>query len=125
MKNSNGGWAEIAKSVGLSVVFTLAAVLVFALVIKLFSLGSAVIMPVNQVIKYLAIFLGCFFCIRTDKRIAKGAVSGFCVAVLTYFIFAAIAGSISFGWANIIDFICGALAGAISGAIAGLVRSKN
>lgn len=125
MKNSNGGWAEIAKSVGLSVVFTLAAVLVFALVIKLFSLGSAVIMPVNQVIKYLAVFLGCFFCIRTDKRIAKGAVSGFCVAVLTYFIFAAIAGSISFGWANIIDFICGALAGAISGAIAGLVRSKN
>ena len=125
MKNSNGGWVEIAKSVGLSVVFTLAAVLVFALVIKLFSLGSAVIMPVNQVIKYLAIFLGCFFCIRTDKRIAKGAVSGFCVAVLTYFIFAAIAGSISFGWANIIDFICGALAGAISGAIAGLVRSKN
>ena len=37
----------------------------------------------------------------------------------------AIAGSISFGWSNIIDFICGALAGAISGAIAGLVRSKD
>ena len=125
MKNANAGVVEVAKSVGLSVVFTLAAVLVFALVIKLCSLGSSVIMPVNQVIKYLAIFLGCFFCIRSQKRIAKGAISGFCVALLTYFIFAAIAGSISFGWSNIIDFICCALAGAISGAIAGLVRSKD
>ena len=51
MKNANAGVVEVAKSVGLSVVFTLAAVLVFALVIKLCSLGSSVIMPVNQVIK--------------------------------------------------------------------------
>ena len=64
MKNANAGAVEVAKSVGFSVVFTLAAVLVFALIVKLCSLGSSVILPVNQVIKYLAVFLGCFFCIR-------------------------------------------------------------
>ena len=125
MKGGKSGVAEVARGVGFSVVFTLAAVLVFALVIKLFSIGSGVILPVNQVIKYVAIFLGCFLCIRTDKRIVMGVVCGACTAVLTYLLFAAIAGSISFGWGNIIDFVCGALAGGISGALAGLIRSRS
>ncbi len=126
MRSENGrAAAEIGKSVCLSIVFTLAAVLVFALCIKLFSIGSGVIKPVNQAIKYIAIFLGCFFCIRTDRRILKGAISGLCVTLLTYFIFALIAGAISFGWANVLDFIFGALAGCISCAIVGLIRNKN
>ena len=39
--------AEIGKGVCVAAVVTLAAVLVFALLIKLFSIGSSVIMPVN------------------------------------------------------------------------------
>ena len=42
--------AQTCKSVCVSALIVLAAVLVFALFIRLFSISSAVIMPVNQVI---------------------------------------------------------------------------
>lgn len=115
---------EIGKSICVSAVFTLAAVLLFALFVKLFSLGQSVILPVNQVIKAVSVFLGCFLCIRGSRPVLKGMASGAGTALLTYFLFAAIAGSISFGWSNVIDFLFGAVAGGISGAIATLVRKK-
>lgn len=122
---SEGGRAaaEVGKGIALAAVITLAIVLVFALFIKLFSIGSSVIVPVNQVIKVLAIFLGCFFCLKPGKTALKGALCGLGAAIVTYFIFAAIAGAISFGWGTVLDFLFGALAGGISGAIRSLVRS--
>ncbi|HIY45246.1 MAG TPA: TIGR04086 family membrane protein [Candidatus Borkfalkia excrementipullorum] len=122
---SEGGRAaaEVGKGIALAAVITLALVLVFALFIKLFSIGSSAIMPVNQVIKVLAIFLGCFFCLKPGKTALKGAICGLGTVIVTYFLFAIIAGEISFGWGNVLDFVFGALAGGISGAIRSLVRS--
>ncbi len=117
--------AEMGKSVCVSVIFTLAAVLIFALFIKLFSIGSSVITPVNQIIKMLAIFIGCILCLKPGKTALKGAGCGAAVVVLTYFLFAIIAGEISFGWGNVLDFVFGAVAGGISGIIASLVKSKR
>ena len=47
---SEGGRAaaEVGKGIALAAVCTLAMVLIFALFIKLFSIGSSVIVPVNQ-----------------------------------------------------------------------------
>ena len=103
--------AEIGKGICVASVVTLAAVLVFALLIKLFSIGSSVIMPVNQLIKMAAIFVGCFFCIKPGKAFFKGIASGILVVLLTYFIFAILAGEISFGWSNVLDLLFGAIAG--------------
>lgn len=124
MKNANAGAVEVAKSVGLSVVFTLAAVLVFALVIKLCSLGSSVILPVNQIIKMLAVFAGCFLCIRGPRPVVRGLISGVITVAVTFFLFAAIAGELSFGWGILLDLLFGAVAGGISGAISALARKK-
>ena len=76
---SDGGRvsAEMGKSVCVSVIFTLAAVLIFALFIKLFSIGSSVITPVNQIIKMLAIFIGCILCLKPGKTALKGARIGY------------------------------------------------
>ena len=115
---------EIGKSICVSAVITLAAVLLFALFVKVFSLGQSVILPVNQVIKSVSVFAGCFLCIRGARPVWKGLASGAGTAVLTYFLFAAIAGEISFGWGTVLDFAVGAAAGGISGAIAALVRKK-
>ena len=117
--------AEIGKGVCVAAVVTLAAVLVFALLIKLFSIGSSVIMPVNQLIKMAAIFTGCFVCLRPGCALAKGAICGVAVILATYFLFAIIAGEISFGWGNVLDFVFGAVAGGISDIIASLVKSKR
>lgn len=117
--------AEVGKGIGVAVVLTLALVLVFALFIKLFSIGSSVIMPVNQIIKLLAVFTGCFLCLKPGKSVIKGAIVGAGVIVFTYFLFAAIAGEISIGWGNLLDLLFGAAAGGISGAICALVKGKS
>lgn len=117
--------AEVGKGICVAVVLTLALVLVFALFIKLFSIGSSVIMPVNQIIKLLAVFTGCLLCLKPGKSVVKGLIVGAGVIVLTYFLFAAIAGEISIGWSNLLDLLFGAAAGGISGAICALVKGKS
>lgn len=114
---------QTCRSICVSALIVLAAVLVFALFIKLFSISSAVIMPVNQVIKLLSVAAGCILCLR-EKPVLCGAAAGAGTAVVTYFLFSAVAGAISFGWGNVADFLFGAAAGAVGGGIAGVVRSR-
>lgn len=123
MQGERGGRiAQIGKSVCVSALITLAAVLVFALFVKWFSFGSNVILPVNQVIKLTAIAVGAIVCIKGEKPVLNGALAGLLTTVVTYFIFAAIAGEITFGWGNVADGLFGALAGAIGGALSALLR---
>ena len=116
--------AEVGKSVCIAAIVTLAAVLVFALLVKLFSIGSGAIMAVNQVIKAVAIFVGCMVCVKPGRGLLKGLVSGVAVIILTYFLFAILAGEIAFGWTNVLDLVFGALVGAVSGFVAGFVKNK-
>lgn len=125
MRDARSGAAQIGKGACIAIIFTLAAALVFALAVKLFSLSSAVITPVNQIIKFIAVFLGCFFCIKPGKAFFKGLACGAIVAVVTYFLFAIIAGSISFGWMNVLDVLFGAAAGGISALIAAAAKSRG
>ncbi len=115
--------AQTCRSICVSALIVLAAVLVFALLIRFLSISSAVIMPVNQVIKLLSVAAGCILCLR-EKPVLCGAAAGAGTALVTYFLFAAIAGSISFGWGNVADFAFGALAGAVGGAIGGVIRGR-
>lgn len=116
---------QIAKGTGCAIIVILLATLIFAFVIKIFSLSSSVITPVNQIIKALAIFLGCLISVRESKGWLKGLFIGVIVIVITYFIFAIIAGSISFGFANLLEFLFGGIVGAISGVVAVNLRSAN
>ena len=116
--------AEVGKRVCIAAIVTLAAVLVFALLVKLFSIGSGAITAVNQVIKAVAIFVGCMVCVKPGRGLLKGLVSGVAVIILTYFLFAILAGEISFGWTNVLDLVFGALVGAVSGFVAGFVKNK-
>ncbi len=116
--------AEVGKSVCIAAIVTLAAVLVFALLVKLFSIGSGAITAVNQVIKAVAIFVGCMVCVKPGRGLLKGLVSGVAVIILTYFLFAILAGEITFGWTNVLDLVFGALVGAVSGFVAGFVKNK-
>ena len=124
MPKDTSGAAQVGKGACVAVIFTLAAVLVFALAIRLFSLPSSVITPVNQAIKFAAVFIGCFFCIRPGKAFFKGLLCGAVVAAVTYCLFALIAGGISFGWMNLLDLLLGGAAGGISACIAAAAR-KN
>ncbi len=106
-----------AKGVGISVIAMLIGVLVFALIIKIASLSPSVIKPVNQFIKAIALFLGCFFSISGSKGYLKGAVSGLISVIIIYLIFALIGGENLFGLNFLIDLAFGLIVGAISGII--------
>ena len=114
--------AEIGKSICVAAVITLAAVLVLALFVKLFSLGTTAVTAVNQVIKTLAVFAGCLLGLRPGKCLLKGAAAGLGTVVVTYFLFAIVAGEISFGWSNVLDWVFGVAIGAVSGIVAGFIR---
>lgn len=114
--------AEIGKSICVAAVITLAAVLVLALFVKLFSLGTTAVTAVNQVIKTLAVFAGCLLCLRPGKCLLKGAAAGLGTVIVTYFLFAIVAGEISFGWSNVLDWVFGIAIGAVSGIVAGFIR---
>ena len=57
----------VLKGVIISVLFSLLAVLIFALVIKAFSFPDAVIKPVNVIIKTLSVFTGVFFSVKGEN----------------------------------------------------------
>ena len=106
-------------------IFSLIAVLVFSFIVQLFSLGDNVIHVVDQFIKSLAVFIGCFFSLKGRGGWLKGLLTGLFVFVLTYLIFGLIAGAKVFTWNFLIDAAFGAVIGLISGIIAVNVRKEN
>ena len=113
-----GGVSSIIKGVATSVIVTLVGVLIFAGVVKLTFLGQSIIKTVNQFIKILSIFFGCFFCVSGKNGLIKGAIIGVLSMVITYLLFALIGGEISFGKPFFLDLVFGLIVGGISGIIA-------
>lgn len=109
---------QILKATCAAVVFSLVFVLVFTLIIQAATLTSAVIKPVNQIFKIIAIACGGLLFIRGDKGLVKGAVYGVCAVLLTYLLFSIIGGTFSISWLFLVEIVLGAAAGAISGVIA-------
>ena len=85
-------WKMTGRGVSLAIIVCLAAVLIFALVIQFTGLPESVIMPVNQFIKVLAIFIGCFFSLRGSKGWLKGGLVGLIAGWLTFLLFALLGG---------------------------------
>ena len=85
-------WKMTGRDVSLAIIVCLAAVLIFALVIQFTGLPESVIMPVNQFIKVLAIFIGCFFSLRGSKGWLKGGLVGLIAGGLTFLLFALLGG---------------------------------
>ena len=85
-------WKMTGRGVSLAIIVCLAAVLIFALVIQFTGLPESVIMPVNQFIKVLAIFIGCFFSLRGSKGWLKGGLVGLIAGGLTFLLFALLGG---------------------------------
>ncbi len=108
---------QIVKGVFLTLIVALVAVLIFAGIVKLASLNSGVIKAVNQFIKVLAVFIGCFFSIKENKGLIKGFLVGALSAVLITLVFALISAEATFGLGFLIDIFFMAILGAISGII--------
>lgn len=116
---------QILKATLAAVIFSLACVLAFSLVMQLFSLSASAVKPVNQVIKILAIAAGGVLFIRGSGGLVKGAVYGALSVIVTFLLFSAIAGAISISALFFAEIFIGAAAGAVSGVIGVNIRGRG
>ena len=113
---------DVGKGVLCATAAALLSVLLFALVIKLFSLPSSVIFPVNQVIKAAALLLGCFFGVGREQGLFKGSLIGFFFMFVTYFLFLVLGGIQNFSPLFFLELLFGAVIGALGGILAVNIR---
>ena len=78
---------QIVRGVVTALLTTLVSVLVFAFILSVTNLSDGVIKPINQIIKVVSVFLGCFLWVREDKGFVKGGLIGLISAILTLLIF--------------------------------------
>ena len=109
---------QIIKASAAAIVISLLFVLIFTLIIQLFSLPTTVVKPVNQVFKTVSVAAGGLIFIRGDKGLLKGAIYGLIAVLATYLLYGLISRSLSVSWTFAIEIVLGIVAGAISGVIA-------
>ena len=113
---------QIIKGAAVALVCTLVGILLFALVLKMAALSTTAVKAVNQFIKVISLFLGCFTSVRGKGGWLKGLLTGILYISLTHLAFLIMCGSGAGGsfWA---DLVFGAVAGAICGILA--VNAKS
>ena len=116
---------QVFKGVGINVLCVLAFVLIFAGVVSIANLSTGVIKPVNQFIKILAIFIGCFFSLKGSLGFVKGGLVGVLGTFVNYVIFAIIGGSAFISVSILIDLIIAFLIGLVSGIITVNIRKGD
>jgi putative membrane protein (TIGR04086 family) len=110
---------DILKSSLLSIIIGVILVLILAAIANFVAIPSGVLTGINQAIKVVSVFLGCFFGFKEKKSgIVKGALAGLIYSLTITLIFGLIKKSLSFGASAWIDAGLSLVIGAISGIIA-------
>lgn len=116
---------QITKAVLAAVIFSLVCVLVFSLLLELFSISVAAVKPVNQALKIVAIALGGILFIRGGRGLVKGVIYGLIAITATYLLFSIISSSFSVTWLFALEMALGAVAGGISGIIGVNIKRRG
>ena len=114
---------NLIKAVLIALIFSCASILIFALVLYLFSIPNEAIKPINCLIKVLAVFIGCFFSIKGERGLIKGLIYGGIITVIAFFFFALLSGTFAFGVSFLWELLLGLTVGAVAGIVT--VNRKN
>ncbi len=114
---------EIVKANIIALIFALLAMLLSALIVKLCNVSDGAIPIINQVIKSLAIFVGCIVSLKkSNNGWLRGIICGFTFVWLSYVVFSALQSNFVFGLSLLNDCVLGMVTGMISGIIAVNIR---
>ena len=117
---------EIVKALILSVLFTLALVLLFALLLQWCGIPSAAIAPVNQGIKGVSLLVACLIAFGSRQGgWKKGLCVGLLYVIVAWVVFSALSGKFSMDAGFALDLATGAVMGLLSGAISVSVGAKR
>jgi putative membrane protein (TIGR04086 family) len=103
------------KGMLIAMIFTIAVILIFALIIKEANISDSVINPINQIIKILGIMIAVFFAVRkaTENHWLIGGLAGMLYIVAGYLIFSLIEGRFGNLLMLLSDFLMAAVIGII------------
>ena len=123
-KQKAGNW--LLKGLLVSVAVTVAAVVIFAVIIGLTNLPDSVIRIVNQVIKVGAVFAGVYAAVPkgSDNAIRKGVVIGLVYMGVGVLLYALLSGQQLTVISWLLDILMGIAAGGLSGMIVGSMQGK-
>ncbi len=118
-KKHNGVFLSIVKGSLIALCVSLIGILIFAFCLKFTSLSDKLILPINQVIKGLSIFLGVFFGLKKRKEmgLVSGLLIGFIYTIVAFIVFSILNGAFNFDHTLLNDIIFGAIIGGICGII--------
>ena len=94
------GMKEVVKATLVTLIFSLLGVLILALLIRTNLMSDGAVKLINQFVKVLAIFVGCYASLRGEKGLIKGIVAGIFGVLITVLVFALISGSITLGFSS-------------------------
>lgn len=109
---------QIIKAVGFCLALSLLYAVVFATLLRSFSIPDKAIYPVNQTAKQLIVFLGAFLFIKGDKGFVKGVAVGLLFTALSYLTFSSLGGDFSLSWLLIIELVLSTATGLLGGVLA-------
>ena len=124
VKNQNNLIMTLLKGAFVAVSFSLVLILVFALLIKYFNISESLILPINQGIKIVSIFMGIMTAFNryTTRGFVKGFLIGVIYTILAYLIFSILAKEFSYSLTSFTDSLFGGIIGGISGIIVANIK---
>ena len=120
------GLISIIKCCLIGIIFTLAGIVAFAVVLKFVDVPTMAMGYINDVIKGISIFITVLFLKKgnNEKLLLKSALSGIIYAVLSLIIFSILNGSFVFDLTVLCDVIFALIVAVVSSIIINLLTRK-
>lgn len=117
-QKSNGNlkaWMPVINGVLIATVFTVVAILLYAIILKIGLLNESTIPMVNQIIKIVGIAVASYYATRKEncKLLLKGAAAGVLYIIAGLLLFSLLQGSFSITQVFLADLVMGAVIGGI------------
>lgn len=121
------GLFSIIKCCLLGIIFTLAGIVIFAIVLKFVDLPSNAVGYINDAIKGVSIFIMVLFLKRAsqEKLLLKSACGGIVYSLLSLIIFSILNGSVNFNLTIVYDLIFAVIVAIVASVIVNLLSKKN
>lgn len=126
-KRSIKPFLPLIKGILAAIIFTAAAFLILALLLKTGAMGEGAVAPLTQVVKVLAILLAAFLTVRKEeKRIwLKGGAAGGIFMLLGWLVSSLIVNQLGSVGVLFTDIAMGLIIGAITGLLAPVFKKRE
>ena len=117
---------NLLKGTAAGLIVTVAALLLFALLVKLFHIGDGAIPAVNMVIKIGSIFVAVLITLKfiRERGYLAGGLTGILYILLSFAVFSLFKGDWSALDTLVVDLLTGLAAGLLSGILIANIKKK-